>query len=206
MSGAEDLARLTQTIDTANELFLSEEIKMVDVGGGVQCPTNAKVLADLSTQMSGALIYTSTALGLAGTPSLGLFSVLFRVSDEYIILYQNVGGVAVEKDRYPNSAALKNMQSLVRRLDRAPDYLNITDEEGGNRLSASSERVKTEFYELKTRVLNNKPFQIGGKDIGNSGLVDISTVAIYSVALTDAEIQLVAGVMRKRMARLGIAV
>ncbi|MFG0818740.1 hypothetical protein ACF8QE_04515 [Pseudomonas sp. GLN_3] len=38
MSGAEDLARLTQTIDTANELFLSEEIKMVDVGGGGAAP------------------------------------------------------------------------------------------------------------------------------------------------------------------------
>lgn len=56
------------------------------------------------------------------------------------------------------------------------------------------------------RGLNNKPFNIGGHDIGDSGLVDISAVAIYSVALTDAEIQLIAGVMRKRMARLGITV
>ena len=150
MSGAEDLARLTQTIDTANELFLSEEIKMVDVGGGTQRPTNAKVLADLSTQMSGALIYTSTALGLAGTVSGGYFSVLSSVSDEYVVLYLNNGGVAVEKDRYPNSAALKNMQDLVRRSDQAPDYLNVTDEEGGNRLAASSERIQTEFFELRT--------------------------------------------------------
>ena len=50
MSGAEDLARLTVTINTANELLLSDEIKMMDVGDGVMRPTNAKVLADLSTQ------------------------------------------------------------------------------------------------------------------------------------------------------------
>jgi hypothetical protein len=56
------------------------------------------------------------------------------------------------------------------------------------------------------RVLNNKTFRIGGRAIGNSALIDISAVAIYSVALTDAEIQLIAGVMRKRMFRLGIAV
>ena len=49
MSGADDLARLRVTIDTADELFLSEEPKMVDVGGGVMRPTNAKVLADLPT-------------------------------------------------------------------------------------------------------------------------------------------------------------
>lgn len=149
MSGAEDLARLTQTIDTANELFLSEEIKMVDVGGGVQRPTNAKVLADLSTQMSGAIIYTTTALGVAGTPSQGYFSVLSSLSDEYVILYRNNAGVAVEVKRYPNDLALKNMQSLVRRSDQPADYFNITDEEGGARLSASSERIKTEFFELR---------------------------------------------------------
>lgn len=56
------------------------------------------------------------------------------------------------------------------------------------------------------RVINDKMFRIGGAALNNSALVDISAVAIYSVALTDAEIQLVAGVMRKRMARLGIVV
>lgn len=56
------------------------------------------------------------------------------------------------------------------------------------------------------RVLNNKTFRIGTGALGPSALVDISAVAIFSVALTDAEIELVAGVMRKRMARLGIIV
>ncbi|HEN8733317.1 TPA: hypothetical protein U8207_001704 [Pseudomonas putida] len=113
MSGAEDLARLTQTIDTTNELFLSEEIKMVDVGGGVLRPTNAKVLADLATQMSGALIYTSVALGLAGTVSGGLFSVLSGLQDEYINLYRNVDGSAVFEDSYPNASATQRASSLA---------------------------------------------------------------------------------------------
>lgn len=57
-----------------------------------------------------------------------------------------------------------------------------------------------------TRVLNNKVYSIGGKSIGDSALVDISAVAIYSAALIDSEIALVADVMRKRMLRLGIVV
>lgn len=105
MSGATDLARLTATIDTANELLLSDQIKMMDVGDGVMRPTNAKVLADLATQMSGALIYESVLQGLTGTSNGGYFSVLSSAADEYIVLYQNQAGVAVERDRYPNSIA-----------------------------------------------------------------------------------------------------
>lgn len=113
MSGAEDLARLSQTIDLANELFLSSEIKMVNVGGSQQRPTNAKVLADLSTQMSGALIYTTVALGLAGTVSGSYFSVLSSLTDEYIILYRNNAGVALEVKRYPSAELLASMKSLI---------------------------------------------------------------------------------------------
>ncbi|WP_256804587.1 hypothetical protein [Pseudomonas putida] len=114
MSGAEDLARLTQTIDTANELFLSDEIKMVDVGGGTQRPTNAKVLADLSTQMSGALIYTSTSLGLAGTVSGGYFSVLSSADNRYVSLYRNDAGVATYIDDYPNAEATMRAEGLAK--------------------------------------------------------------------------------------------
>ncbi len=108
MSGADDLARLTVTIDKANELFLSEEPKMVDVGGGVMRPTNAKVLADLATQMSGAQIYTSVALGLSSTVVGSYFSVPSPESAEYLILYQNVGATEKEIDRYPNSNAIES--------------------------------------------------------------------------------------------------
>lgn len=149
MSGPTDLARLSVTIDAANELFLSEEPKMIDVGDGVMRPTNAKVLADLSAQMSGALIYTTAALGLVGTASGGYFSVISSLGDEYIILYRNSAGAAVEVDRYPNAAAIRNMQNLVRSADQALDYFNVTDEEGGARLSASSVSVRTEFFDLR---------------------------------------------------------
>lgn len=117
MSGPADLARLSATIDTASELFLSDQVKMMDVGGGVMRPTNAKVLADLATQMSGALIYTSTALGLAGTVDGGHFSVIAAGAEEYLILYRNEAGVATEKKRYPSSQALASVQEMIRQIE-----------------------------------------------------------------------------------------
>lgn len=111
MSGADDLARLRVTIDTADELFLSEEPKMVDVGGGVMRPTNAKVLADLATQMNGAQIYTSVALGLSSTAVGSYFSVPSPESAEYLVLYQNNAGVAKEVDRYPNAKAIEDISA-----------------------------------------------------------------------------------------------
>lgn len=114
MSGAEDLARLTDTIDKANELMLSDQIKMVDVGGGMQRPTNAKVLADLATQMSGALIYTSTALGLAGTQPGGYFSVISTSAQEYVNLYRNDSGTAAFIATYPSALATQNADAMAR--------------------------------------------------------------------------------------------
>lgn len=113
MSGPSDLARLTVTIDTANELLLSDKIKMMDVGGGVMRPTNAKAIADLAAQMSGAMVYVSVAAGLAGTIPGGYFSVVAAGVEEYIILYRNEAGVALEIKRYPAASALAAMRELI---------------------------------------------------------------------------------------------
>lgn len=113
MSGAEDLARLTVTIDTANELLLSDQIKMMDVGGGVMRPTNAKTIADLATQMYGSMIYTSVALGLAGTVDGGYFSVPSSEDDEYIVLYRNSTGAAVEVGSVPSRQAVEAIKEKI---------------------------------------------------------------------------------------------
>jgi len=56
------------------------------------------------------------------------------------------------------------------------------------------------------RILSDSVVRIGGASSTFGGEVDISAVAIYSVALTDAEMALVAEAMRKRTTRLGISV
>lgn len=66
--------------------------------------------------------------------------------------------------------------------------------------------VSREGNSLASRVLASTKHRIGSPTSGFSGEVDISAVAFYSVALTDAEIAQVAIAMRRRMARLGISV
>jgi len=114
MSGAEDLARLTQTIDKTNELLLSPVPKMMDVGGGVMRPTNALVMTNLATLLGGAMPYASVALGLEGTTDGTNFSVLSSADDEYVNVYRNTAGAAVFVDTYPNAKKVKQVQDSTR--------------------------------------------------------------------------------------------
>jgi hypothetical protein len=68
-------------------------------------------LAEVALQMAGAMTYSSTALGLAGTNNGGYFSVPSPDLLEYLILYQKVANAAVEVKRYPSSG----VSALARR-------------------------------------------------------------------------------------------
>lgn len=179
MSGAQTLQDLDRLVGTTNELFLSEEPKMVDVGGGVMRPTNAKVLADLATQMSGALIYTSAALGLAGTVSGGLFSVLSSAQDEYVQLYRNEAGSAVLVDTYPNSDAIKAVTNLISSVPvSAPETVIevTTDKEGAVGSLLSTKRLSTIPFDI----YNDGPgrFLVGDSEGGASIYIDENMVVL----------------------------
>ncbi|WP_332730392.1 SGNH/GDSL hydrolase family protein [Pseudomonas sp. ESBL2] len=114
MSGAEDLARLTETIDKTNELLLSPEVKMLEVSPGVWRPTSAMVMTNLATLLGGAMPYPSLAEGLAETGDGTNFSVLSSVEDEYVNVYRNEGGVGVFVDSYPNTDALRKAVGRIK--------------------------------------------------------------------------------------------
>ena len=173
MTVASELARLTETIDSANELFLSDQIKMIDVGHGVRRPTNAKVLADLAAQMSGSLIYTTLALGLAGTGSGGYFSVTSQEELEYIVLYRNDAGIAVEIDRYPNTAAIRAVIDNIDQVAQTREVLSIVDEVGFSMFSV-----------LDDGTFGTKQNSLGADGIKNSA-VDILALPGDSVLLVD---------------------
>ena len=62
------------------------------------------VLENVATQLAGAAIVTTVAQGLLATVNGGYFSVVSPNATEYIILYRNESGVAVEKKRYSSAA------------------------------------------------------------------------------------------------------
>lgn len=151
MSGAEDLARLTETIDKTDELLLSPEIKMVEVSPGVFRPTNAMVMANLSTLLGGAMPYTSVAEGLAGTSDGTNFSVVSSAQDEYVNVYRNVGGAAELVDTYPNAEAIKAVSSLIAGFQSAGgevDYLTVTDVLNGVLARITSKAFRSTAFDI----------------------------------------------------------
>lgn len=85
----------------------------------------AEAAADAAAVSAGAAaasiasgnIYASTAAGLAATASGGYFSVPSADSAEYLILYKNNAGSAVEVKRYPSAAAVLTLQQFQSDLD-----------------------------------------------------------------------------------------
>ena len=114
MSGQQTLQELDRIVGTTNELLLSPEVKMMDVGGGVMRPTNAMVMTNLATLLGGAMPYPSLAEGLAETGDGTNFSVLSSVEDEYVNVYRNEGGVGVFVDSYPNTDALRKAVGRIK--------------------------------------------------------------------------------------------
>lgn len=95
--------------------------------------SQAKVTASLTevaSQMAGAMTYPSIALGLAGTVKGGYFSVPSPDADEYLILYENVAGVAAERKRYPSADGILN---LIRKTG-SRDVLRVLDRVGKSAL------------------------------------------------------------------------
>ena len=162
MSGAEDLARLTQTIDKTDELLLSPEIKMVEVSPGVFRPTNAMVMTNLATLLGGAMPYPSVALGLAGTADGTNFSVLSSADDEYMSVYRNESGAAAYVDSYPNAAKVRALEENLGVVDDkfgqligptsypSPEVeiLVVADGEGGRQALLSDKRLVAPSFEI----------------------------------------------------------
>ena len=66
-------------------------------------------LNEVAAQMAGAMTYANTAAGLLGTVNGGYFSVPSPESTEYLILYKNNAGVALEVSRYPSAQAIEDI-------------------------------------------------------------------------------------------------
>lgn len=77
-------------------------------------PASDATLAARDAAQLSAGVYTNTAAGIAATMDGQYFSVPSAESDEYLILYKNVTGVATEVKRYPAVAAVDAVRAKVR--------------------------------------------------------------------------------------------
>ena len=127
---SEAAALATASAQTQRQIVNGDELTDVPTESG-PVPTLAKQavqaqakvtasLAEVASQMAGAMTYASTALGLAGTVTGGYFSTPSDASNEYLILYQNQAGVAALIKRYPSVEAVRSSYEGVASTVRHP--------------------------------------------------------------------------------------
>jgi hypothetical protein len=117
--GVVDIGHLVESADAA----LAGSVEQLDT------KVAAAEAARDAAAMSGR-IFKTIALGMAATPVDGYFSVPSAANSEYLILYQNVAGVATVVNTYPSSSALNQVADLVRPNETAV-HVTIADEEDG---------------------------------------------------------------------------
>ena len=125
-------------------------------------------LIDVALQMAGAMTYTTTAAGLAGTVNDGYFSVPSADSNEYLILYQNAAGVAVEKKRYPSAQAVAAFKDQMDQMDQRVDP--IAEQQKRSRASlAPKETIADKTSGLAIEVLAEGMEEAALTKVGDAG-------------------------------------
>ncbi|MCF6763944.1 hypothetical protein L3X21_24470, partial [Pseudomonas fragi] len=90
--------------------------------------SEAEAARDAAQLSSG--VYGDTDEGLVKTPVGSFFSVPSPDSKQYLILYQNVAGTALEVDRYPNSKAIEDIGIEDQSTDVSGLAFAVVDDEG----------------------------------------------------------------------------
>lgn len=188
MSGQQTLQELDRIVGTTNELLLSPEVKMMDVGGGVMRPTNAMVMTNLSTLLGGAMPYATVELGISGTTDGTNFSVLSSADDEYVNVYRNESGEAKFVDTYPNKIAIDQVTDLMKGQSPLPvaseeAALVLTDEEGGEFLVITPQRTRTPAVDAITHAIESGIYDTEGAAVVHAG-EDYLSLGPLSIGMT----------------------
>lgn len=113
----------------------------------------AEVARDAAQLSAG--VYADTAAGLADAASGGYFNVPSAESSEYLILYKNNAGVAVEIKRYPSVGAVdgvsERLESRMRTLSSS-QYPIIEVDTGSGRMSRFVDTAGHTFLKLRADV------------------------------------------------------
>lgn len=125
----------------------------------------AEVACDAAQLSAG--VYATTAAGLAATTNGQYFSVPSGASSEYLILYQNSSGTAVEVKRYPSAEAFQ----ALRQNYSGPAFV-VTDQNDHKVLEvqrAGGLRTKLVNLTGSTTVAGNLDIQAGGSIASEPG-------------------------------------
>lgn len=98
-----------------------------------------------------ANLFSTIEAGLLATVDGESFQVLGSDSTEYLILYRNSAGEAVEQRRYPTSTAIESMRSLIQATESSPgdmEYFRISDDESARIAYLNDKRLGTPGFDI----------------------------------------------------------
>ncbi|MBK8583875.1 MAG: hypothetical protein IPL86_19305 [Flavobacteriales bacterium] len=195
---------------TAAQVELDRIQTSADKAAAEVARDEAEAARDAAQLSSG--IYADTTAGLAATVSGGYFSTPSGDSDEYLILYLNSAGTAVEVETYPSAAVVQDLQDrvppefLARPLAPESGFVWAVTDDGGRpgvamdleggllaRLRADAnvpvsamdnvETVTPESGYLWSIVDENDRLSIGVKDDGSVYIAKLHAVIVGAVTL-----------------------
>ena len=115
----EDAALAIPAIDAALRSEQQAERSEIEADRALNAKSEAEAARDAAQLSAG--VYPNTGAGLAATTAGQFFSVPSPDSSQYLILYQNVAGAAVENARYPSAKAVTDLaedfQSTISKSD-----------------------------------------------------------------------------------------
>lgn len=120
-----------------------------DVAAAQVAASRAELARDAAQMSAG--IFTNIEEGISATTNGAYFSVVSTESNEYLILYRNTVGAAIEIDRYPNMAAIDSVKALVQSFtaeNAEEEILVVADAEGGRHVTLTNERFSTQVFEV----------------------------------------------------------
>jgi len=142
---SEAAAKATTSAETQRQIVNGDALTDVLTESG-PVPTLAKqavlaqakvteALEEVASQLAGSMTFTTTAKGLLATQPGGLFGVLSASDKEYVLIYENVAGVAVPTGKgYPSASSVQALDSDFRKVVTSgskPELLvSLTDKFG----------------------------------------------------------------------------
>ncbi|MHC6223471.1 SGNH/GDSL hydrolase family protein [Pseudomonas sp. X10] len=126
-----------------------------DVEDTAAAATSAAERAEIArdaAQLS-AGIFPSVEAGLAATADGKPFQVLAAADNDYLVLYLNQGGIAVEQTRYPSALAVEAVRGLVQTTPNdmvEASILEICDEESSRLAYLTKQRLETPGFNIRS--------------------------------------------------------
>lgn len=129
------------------------QVQFNDLDEGVAAVKAAAARAEAARDVALAEANSADSIeeGLAKTPDGGVFQVLSPDNGDYLITYENRGGVPHEVRRYPTADAVDAIRRLVKTSNTPHTHLEVLGDEDEQLVSITDDSLETPSFTITTK-------------------------------------------------------